>query len=202
MDRGAWQVQSVGSQESDMTERLSATCTEHIPIRYSSLLPTRSVFNLAVSCLTTSSLPWLLSLSFQVPMQYHPLQLWSLPSLPDTSTAEHHFCFHPAASHLLDLLVIALCSSPVAYQTPSTWGVADLLASYLFAFSYHPQHSCSKNSGVGYHFFLQWTTFCQNSLLWPISFGWPCMAWPIFNSFIELHKPLCHKNSAIHEGNR
>ena len=93
--------------------------TERIPIHYGSLIPIRSVFNVAISCLTTSSLPLLLSLSFQVPMQYHPLQLWSLPSLSDASTAKHHFCFGPATSYLLDLLVIALCSSPVAYQTPS-----------------------------------------------------------------------------------
>ena len=44
-----------------------------------------------------------------------------------------------------------------------------------------------ENTGVGCHFLLQWTTFCQNSSLWPICLGWPCMAWLIF---IELCKPL------------
>ena len=38
-----------------------------------------------------------------------------------------------------------------------------------------------------------WTMFCQNSLLWPISLGWPCTAW-----LIELLKSLCHK-AVIHE---
>ena len=27
------------------------------------------------------------------------------------------------------------------------------------------------------HSLLQWTTFCQNSLLWPVFLGWPCTAW-------------------------
>ena len=30
----------------------------------------------------------------------------------------------------------------------------------------------------GCHFLLQWTTFCQNSSLWPIHL-WPCTAWLI-----------------------
>ena len=63
-----------------------------------------------------------MDLTFQVPMQYHSLQHWTLLSPPDTSTTEHHFCFGPAASFFLELLVIALCSSPVAYWTPSNLG--------------------------------------------------------------------------------
>ena len=27
------------------------------------------------------------------------------------------------------------------------------------------------------HSLLQWTTFCHNSLLWPVHLGWPCTAW-------------------------
>ena len=34
----------------------------------------------------------------------------------------------------------------------------------------------AKNTGVGCHFFLQWTTFYHNSSLWPVHLGWPCMA--------------------------
>ena len=30
-----------------------------------------------------------------------------------------------------------------------------------------------------FHSLLQWTTFCQNSPLWPICLGWPCTAWHI-----------------------
>ena len=39
--------------------------------------------------------------------------LWRSPS--DSSITEHWFCFGPCASFFLEPLVIALCSSPVAY---------------------------------------------------------------------------------------
>ena len=85
------------------------------------------------------------------------------PSLPpDTSTTEHHFCFGPATSFFLELLGIAPHSS---------------LVSYLFAFSYCSWGSCGKIIGGISHSFLQWTTFCQNSSLWPICLGWPCPVW-------------------------
>ena len=77
------------------------------------------MFNLAVSCLTMFNLPWFMDLTFQVPMQYCSLQHQTLLSPADTSTAECHFCFGPAASFFLGLLVIALHSSPAAYWTPS-----------------------------------------------------------------------------------
>ena len=42
------------------------------------------MFTLAISCLTTSNLPWFMDLTYQVPMQYCPLQHWILllPSVP------------------------------------------------------------------------------------------------------------------------
>ena len=51
-----------------------------------------------------------MGLAFQVPVQYCSLQHWILLSPPDTSTTDHHFCFGPAASFFLELLVIALRS--------------------------------------------------------------------------------------------
>ena len=41
---------------------------------------------LAISCVTTSSLPWFADLTFQVPVQYCSLQHWTLLLPPDTST--------------------------------------------------------------------------------------------------------------------
>ena len=111
-------------------------------------------------------------------MQYCSLQHWTLLSPPDTSTTEHHSCFGPIASFFLELFLIAFYSSPVAYWTSSDLG-AHLLVSYLFAFSCCSWGFHSKNTGVGCHFLLQWTTFCQNSSLWPIHVGWPCTAWLI-----------------------
>ena len=40
-------------------------------------------------------------------------------------------------------------------------------------FSYCSWGSWGKNTGVGCHFLLQWTIFCQNSSLWPSRFEWP-----------------------------
>ena len=75
------------------------------------------MFTLTISCLTTSNLPWFMNLIFEVPMQYCSLQHQIILSPPDTFT-EHLFCFCPATSFFLEILVIALNSSPVAYWTP------------------------------------------------------------------------------------
>ena len=66
--------------------------------------------------------PWFRDLPSQIPMWYCFLQHWTLLSLPDTSTNKHHFCLGPSASFFMKLLVIALCSSPVAYWTPFNLG--------------------------------------------------------------------------------
>ena len=128
-------------------------------------------FTLTISCLTTSNLPWFMDLTFQVPMQYCSLQHWTLLSPTDVATSEHHFHFSPATSFFLELLLIVLSSSPVAYWIPSN------PASYLFAFSYCSWGSLAKISGVVCHFLLQWTIFCQNSPLWLVHLRGPCMAW-------------------------
>ena len=44
---------------------------------------------------------------------------------------------------------------------------------------YYPQGSPSKNTGVGCHSLLQWTTFCHNSSPWPVHLEWPWRAWLI-----------------------
>ena len=45
-----------------------------ISVHFSSLIPKTSMFTLTISCLTTSSLPWFMDLTFQLPMQYCSLQ--------------------------------------------------------------------------------------------------------------------------------
>ena len=134
-------------------------------------------------------------------MQYHSLQHWTSLLPTDTSTTECHFHFGPAASFFLELLAVALYSSPVAYwipsnmDEPSNWR-AHLPVSYIFAFSYCSRGSHSKNTGVVYHCLLQWTMFCQNSpLSWVALHG-------MAHSFIELHKPLHQDKAVIHEGGK
>ena len=91
-----------------------------------------SMPTLAISCLTTSNLPWFTDLTFQVPVQYCSLQhRTSLPP-PVTSTTGCCFCFGSIPSFFLELF---LHWSPVACWAPTNlWD--HLEVSYLFAFSY------------------------------------------------------------------
>ena len=128
--------------------------------------------------LTTSNLLWYMDLTFQDPMQYCSLQYWTLFSLPDTFTTERHFCFGLAASFFLELLVIALNSSPVAYQTLSDLrGLSSGVTSFCLFIRF--MGFLQQDTGVVCHFLLQWTIFCQNSSLWPVHLEWPCTAWLI-----------------------
>ena len=133
------------------------------------------MFTLAISCLTMSSLPWFMDLTFQVLMQYCSSQHCNLLSPPDTSTTAS-FPLWPASSFFLEQF---LCFSPV---TPIghllTWG-AHHWVSYILDFSYCSWGSWSKNTEVVCHSLLQWTTFCQNSPPWPIHLGLTCTAWLI-----------------------
>ena len=63
----------------------------------------------AISCLTISSLPCFMDLTFQVPMQYCSLQHLTLLSPPDTTRTGHHFRF---GSHSSFFLQLYLCSTP------------------------------------------------------------------------------------------
>ena len=136
------------------------------------------MFTLAISCLTTSSFPWFMALTFQVFI--YSIFICSI-FLYRIGLYFHHqthpqvgivFAWLKCFIFFLELLVIALCSSPVAY-----WTLSNL--EYLFAFSYCSWGSHSKNTRVVCHSLLQWTTFYQNSSLWPVCLGWPCMAWLI-----------------------
>ena len=134
-----------------------------------------STFILAVSCLTSSNLPWFMDLTFQVPMQYCSLQHRTLLISPVTSTTGYCFCFGSNPSFFLELF---LHWSSVAYWVPTDLGNS-LSVSNHFAFSYCSWGSQSKNTEVVCHSLLQWTTFCQTSPPWPVCLGWPYMAWLI-----------------------
>ena len=116
-----------------------------------------STFTLAISCLTTSNLPWFMDLTFQVPMQYCSLQHWT--------------CFYHQSHPQLGI-IFALAPSLHSFWSYFstdlqlhtghllTWGVR-LSVSYCFAFSYCSWGSQGKNTEVVCHSLLQWTTFCQ-----------------------------------------
>ena len=84
-----------------------------------SLIPKMWTFTLAISCLTTSNLPWFMDLTFEVPMQYCSLQHQTLLPSPITSTTGCCFCF---ASISLWFLELFLHWSPVAYWAPTDLG--------------------------------------------------------------------------------
>ena len=87
-----------------------------------------STFTLAISCLTTSNLPWFMDLTFQVPMQYCSLQHQTLLLSPVTSTTGYCFCFGSILSFFLELFLL---SSPVAY-----WASTDLGSSSFSILSF------------------------------------------------------------------
>ena len=136
------------------------------------------IFTLAISCLTTSNLPWFMDLIFQVPMQYFSLQHRTLLLSPDTSTTGCCFCFGSISSFFLELF---LHSSPVAYWAPTNLGSSSFSV-LSFGFSCCSWGSQDKNAEVVCYSLVQWTTFSQNSPLWPICPGWSYTAWLIVSS--------------------
>ena len=86
------------------------------------------MFILAISCLTTSNLPWFMDLTFQVSTQCFYLQHWTLLPLPVTSTTVCCFCFDSVSSFFLELF---LHTSPVA-----NWALTDLGSSSFSVISF------------------------------------------------------------------
>ena len=124
-----------------------------------------STFTLAISCLTTSNLPWFMDLTFQVPMKHCSLQHWTLLLSPVTSTTGCCFCFDSIPSFFLELF---LHWSPVVY-----WAPTDLWSSsfsvLFFSLWYCSWGSQGKNTEVVCHSLFQWATFCQTSPPWPVT---------------------------------
>ena len=87
-----------------------------------------SVLTLAISCLTTSNMPWFMDLTFQVSTQCFYLQHWTLLALPVTSTTVCCFCFDSISSFFLELF---LHTSPVA-----NWALTDLGSSSFSVISF------------------------------------------------------------------
>ena len=155
-----------------------------------------SMFILTIFCLTMSSLPGFMDLTFQVPMQYCSLQHQILLSSPETSTTECHFCFGLATSFFLGLLVV-LCSSPVAYRTPSDLGDSSFGVIYFCPFIQFMRFSMQIYWG-GFpfppavdHILLELCTMTH--LFWVALHD-------MAHSFIGLCKPLHHSKAVTHEG--
>ena len=155
-------------------------------------------FILAISCLTTSNLPWFMDLTFEIPKQYCPLQIQMLLPSQVTSTTGCCFCFGSVSSFFLELF---LQSSPVAYWAPTDLG-SHLSVSYIFAFSYWTGFLKQGYwSGLPFpspvdHVFSELSTMTYPSLV-----ALHCMA----HSFIALDKAVVHViivNDKLHENSQ
>ena len=136
-----------------------------------------SMFNLVISCLTLFNLLWFMRLTFQVSMRYcfYDIKLYfhhqTHPQLSVISALASLFILPGAISHC------SLLFSSNILDTIQPRG--SHLPVITFCLSYWPHDSPGKNTGVVCHFLLQWIMLCQNSSLWPVHLGWPCMAWLI-----------------------
>ena len=135
-------------------------------------------------------------------MQYCSLQHRTFLSPPNTSTTEHCFHFGTFTSFFMELLAIALCSSPVAYWTPFDlgWGGGGRTSSSVISFC----------------LFKLFMVFSRQKY----QKGWPfpppvdhilselssmtCPSWValqgLAHNFTELCKPLHYDKAVIHEG--
>ena len=128
------------------------------------------MFTLAISCLTTSNLPWFMDLTFQVPMQYCSLQHQTLLLSPVTSTTGCCIFFGSMSAFFLELF---LHWSPVAYWAPtdlgnSSFSVICFCLFILFMWFSRQEYWSVFSSG--------WTILRQNSPPWLVHLGWPYMA--------------------------
>ena len=150
-----------------------------------------STFTLAISCLTTSNLPWFMDLTFQVPMQYCSLQHQTLLLSPVTSTAGYCFCFGSVSSFFLDPFILSGVISPlISSSILGTYQPGEFLFLCPIFLPFHTVHGVLKAR------ILKWFAIPFPSgphsvrpLQWPICLEWPHMAWL---SFIELDKAAIH----------
>ena len=147
-----------------------------------------STFTLAISCLTTSNLPWFMDLTFQVPMQYCSLQHQTLLLSPVTSTTGYCFCFGSILSFFLELF---FHWSPVAYWEPTDLGSVSYtdLFQYPISLPFHTVYGVLKAR------ILKWFAIPFSSgphSVRPFHHDPPILGWPYKAclSFIELDKAV------------
>ena len=94
------------------------------------------MFILASSCLTTSNLPWFMDLTFQVPMQYCPLQFYS-----DLTAINNHIHNRALFSLWLSLFIISGAISPLSPNTIlDTYWPRGLIFQFHIFLPFHTVH--------------------------------------------------------------
>ena len=145
------------------------------------------MFTLAISCLTTFNLHWFMDLTFQIPMQYCPLQCQTLLSPPDIFRTGSCFCFDSTSSFFLELF---LYSSPVAF-----WASNNLESS-----SFRVKYFCLFILFMG--FWTRWECWSGLTFPSPVDDVWSelltmtCLSWLALHSMphslTELDKAVIH----------
>ena len=149
-----------------------------------------SMFTLAISCLTTSNLPWFINLTFHVPMQYCSLQHQTLLPSPVMSKTGC-CCFGSISSFFLELF---LHWSPVAYWVPTDLGSSSFSALSFCLFILFLGFSRQECwSGLPFpfpvdHVLSEFSTMTHPSWVAPHSMG---------HSFTELDKAVVHVISLV-----
>ena len=112
-------------------------------------------------------------------------------SPPDTSTTERGFLFGFFTSFFLELLAIALCSSPVVYWTPSDLARGLIFWWHIFLL-FHTIHGVLEGR------ILKWVAISSSSgLCFVRTLHYDLSIWGgrglhgMAHSFTELQKPLC-----------
>ena len=146
------------------------------------------MFTLAISCLTTSSLPWFMDLKFQVPMQYCSLQHWT-----------------SITSHIHNWMLFSLClclfitsrvfphSSSVACWRPTDLGSSSSIV-ISFGLSYCLEGSQGRSTemiAIPFSSGLRFVrTLHQDPSIWVALHS-------MAHSFIELDKAVVHVISLV-----
>jgi len=150
-----------------------------------------SMFTLAISCLTTSNLPWFMALTFQVSTQYcsYSIRLY------------FHYHLYPQLGVVFSLAP-SLHSFCIYFSTLLQWLIRHLLTrrahlsvSFIFAFSYCSWGSQGKNADVVLTF-----PSLVDHVLSELS-TMTCPTWVALHdtahNFIELDKAVVHVISLI-----
>ena len=143
------------------------------------------MFTLAISCLTTSNLPWFMDLTFQVPMQYCSLHHQTLLSSRVTSTTGYCFCF--CCLFILFGVIFPLISSSIL---GIYWPMEFIFQCPIFL-PFHTVHGVLKTR------ILKWFDFPPpvDHIFSELS-TMTCPSWVALHnmahSFIELEKTVVH----------
>ena len=149
------------------------------PVHFIPLIPKMLMFTLAISYLTTSSLPWFMDLTFQVPMQYcffcFFLQHWALLSAQGISATGCQYLFDSTFSFPLKLL---FCSSPGTYWTPTNLEDSSFSVIYSCFFMLLMKFSRQELwNGLPFPSPVDHTL--SELSPWPVHLGWPYTTWLI-----------------------